>query len=315
VTLPLTPPLAPQLARSRASLPDGEGWAFEPKWDGFRALAFVDGTTVALQSRGGKPLERYFPELTFPPGRYVLDGEIVIDGPDGREDFDALSQRIHPAVSRIERLGRETPARFVAFDLLAREDDVLLERPFAERRAALEALTLAPPVELTPCVGTTAEAQRWLQHAEGVIAKQLDAPYLPGERKGMEKIKRVRTIDCVVAGWRPGKEEGTVGSLMLGLYDEDGELRVVGHTSGFRAAERRSLVETLKPYESGERGSADPSRWRSDKELEWIALRPELVVEVSFDHVSGRRIRHGAKLERWREDKAPSDCSISQLAG
>jgi ATP-dependent DNA ligase len=313
VALPLAPPLAPQLARSREALPDADGWAYEPKWDGFRALAFVDGTTIALQSRGGKPLERYFPELHFPPGRYVLDGEIVIDGPDGRQDFDALSQRIHPAASRIARLSEETPARYIAFDLLAREDELLLERPFAERRAALEAL-VAAPVELTPCVRTTAEAQEWLQHAEGVVAKQLDAPYLPGERKGMEKIKRVRTIDCVVAGWRPGKEEGTVGSLMLGVYDGD-ELHVVGHTSGFRAAERRALVDMLKPYESGERGSADPSRWRSDKELEWIALRPELVVEISFDHVSGTRIRHGAKLLRWREDKAPSACTIDQLAG
>jgi ATP-dependent DNA ligase len=313
VTLPLTPPLAPQLARSRASLPDGDGWAYEPKWDGFRAIAFVDGTEVALQSRGGKPLERYFPELRFPPGRYVLDGEIVIDGPDGREDFDALSQRIHPAASRIARLAQEIPARFIAFDLLAREDETLLSLPFAERRAALEAL-VAPPVELTPCVHTAGEAEQWLQHAEGVIAKELDAPYLPGERKGMEKIKRVRTIDCVVAGWRPGKEEGTVGSLMLGLYDGD-ELRVVGHTSGFRAAERRDLVAKLRPYESGERGSADPSRWRSDKELEWIALRPELVVEVSFDHISGRRIRHGAKLLRWRDDKDPGACGIDQLAG
>ncbi len=243
----------------------------------------------------------------------MLDGEIVIDGDDGRQDFDALSNRIHPAASRIERLSVETPARYIAFDLLAQDDEVLLERPFAERRAALEAL-VAPPIDLTPCVRTAAEAQEWLQHAEGVVAKRLDAAYLPGERKGMEKIKRVRTIDCVVAGWRPGKEEGTVGSLMLGLYDGD-ELRVVGHTSGFRAAERRSLVDMLKPYASGERGSADPSRWRSDKELEWIALRPELVVEISFDHVSGRRIRHGAKLLRWREDKPPGACTIDQLAG
>jgi ATP-dependent DNA ligase len=315
VTLPLSPPLAPQLARSRPALPDEEGWAFEPKFDGFRAIVFVDAADdqVTIQSRAGKPLERYFPELRFPPGRYVLDGEIVIDGAGGSQDFDALSQRIHPAASRIERLARETPARFLAFDLLARDDDVLMERPFAERRAALEALVTAP-VALAPSVRSAAEAQAWLHSAEGVVAKRLDAPYEPGKRTAMVKVKRLRTIDCVVVGWRPGKEVGTVGSLILGLYDAAGELRVVGHTSGFRGAEKRELVERLAPYETGERGSADPSRWKSDKELEWIALRPELVVEISFEQVSGQRIRHGTKLERWREDKPPAACGIEQLS-
>ena len=314
MSLPLSPPIVPQLARSRAELPDGDGWAYEPKFDGFRALAFVDGEQVAIQSRGGKELGRYFPELRFPPGRYVLDGEIVIDAADGQQDFDALSQRIHPAASRIARLAEEMPARFIAFDLLAREDEVLMERPFGERRAALEAL-VAAPVELAPSVRTASEAREWLHSAEGVVAKLLDAPYRPGKRTAMVKVKRVRTIDCVVVGWRPGKEEGTVGSLILGLYDEDGELQVVGHTSGFRAAEKRELVERLAPYESGERGSADPSRWKSDKELEWVALRPELVVEISYEQVSGQRIRHGTKLLRWREDKAPRECGIDQLAG
>jgi ATP-dependent DNA ligase len=243
----------------------------------------------------------------------VLDGEIVIESADGHQDFDALSQRIHPAASRIAQLARETPARFIAFDLLADGDDVLFERSFTERRAALE--LLAPGgAELTPIVYSAAEAEAWLRSAEGVIAKELAAPYRPGERTGMAKIKRVRTIDVVVAGWRPGREDGTVGSLMLGLYDGDGELQVVGHTSGFRAAERRELVGRLAPYETGERGSAEPSRWRSDKELEWIAVRPELVIEVSFDHVSGQRIRHGAKVQRWREDKPPAECRIEQLA-
>ncbi|HEX5147380.1 MAG TPA: ATP-dependent DNA ligase [Conexibacter sp.] len=314
MALPLTPPLPPQLARSRAALPDAEGWAYEPKWDGFRALAFVDGELTTLQSRGGRPLERYFPELTFPAGRYVLDGEIVIDGEGGLQDFDALSNRIHPAASRIERLSAETPARFLAFDLLAREDESLLELPFAQRREALEAFPFAAPVELTPCVRSAAEAERWLRSAEGVIAKQLDAPYRPGERDGMAKIKRVRTIDAVVVGWRPGKEERTVGSLILGLYDAGGELRTVGHTSGLKAAERRELVDRLAPYATGEHGSADPSRWKSDKELEWVALRPELVIEISFDHVSGHRIRHGAKLLRWREDKPASACTLEQMA-
>jgi ATP-dependent DNA ligase len=314
VALPLRPPLTPQLARSRTALPEEEGWAYEPKWDGFRALAFVDGDElVELQSRSGRPLGRYFPELTFPAGRYVLDGEIVIDGDNGLQDFDALSNRIHPAASRIERLSVETPARFVAFDLLAREDESLLELPFSERRATLEAFPFAAPVELTPCVRSAAEAERWLRTAEGVIAKQLGAPYQPGRRDGMAKIKRVRTIDAVVVGWRPGKEERTVGSLILGLYDEDGEVRTVGHTSGLKAAERRELVDRLAPYATGEHGSADPSRWKSDKELEWVALRPELVIEIAFDHVSGRRIRHGSKLLRWREDKPAAECSIAQL--
>jgi ATP-dependent DNA ligase len=317
VALPLSPPLTPQLARSRTTLPDGPGWAYEPKWDGFRALVFVDGDGAAphVQSRGGRPLERYFPELTFPSGRYVLDGEIVIDGAGGLQDFDALSNRIHPAASRIRLLSEQTPARFLAFDLLARDDESLLELPFSERRAALEAFPFAAPVSLTPCVRSAAEAEGWLRTAEGVIAKQLDAPYQPGRRDGMAKIKRVRTIDAVVIGWRPGKEERTVGSLILGLYDADGELRTVGHTSGLKAAERRELVDRLAPYATGEHGSADPSRWKNDKELEWVALRPELVIEIAFDHVSGRRIRHGAKLLRWREDKPPRECSVEQLAG
>lgn len=312
MALPLVPPISPQLARSRPQLPTDDGWAFEPKFDGFRALAFVDGSEIALQSRGAKPLERYFPELRFPPGRYVLDGEIVIDGPDGLQDFDALSNRIHPAASRIERLSQETPARFIAFDLLAREDEVLMELPFAQRRARLEEL-VAAPVTLAPLVRSASEAEGWLHSAEGVVAKLLDAPYQPGKRTAMVKVKRVRTIDCVVVGWRPGKEEGTVGSLILGLYNDAGEVQVVGHTSGLKPAEKRALVAKLAPYESGERGSADPSRWKSDKELEWVALRPELVVEISYEQVSGQRIRHGTKLLRWREDKAPRECGIAQL--
>jgi ATP-dependent DNA ligase len=274
----------------------------------------VDGDEAYLQSRNGKPLSRYFPEVVFPPGRYVLDGELVIHGKDGREEFDLLGQRIHPAVSRIERLSVETPAVFMAFDLLASGDEVLLDLPYGERRAALEAL-VAAPVELTPMVRTAAEAEHWLQHAEGVIAKEWDAPYRPGSREGMVKIKRVRTADAVVAGWRPGKEEGTVGSLMLGLYDPQGELHVIGHTSGFKAKEKRELPATLAPYETGDRGSGAPSRWSAGRDLEWVALRPELVVEITFDHVSDGRIRHGAKVQRWREDKPPRECTLDQLDG
>jgi ATP-dependent DNA ligase len=319
VTLALTPPLKPQLALSRKELPRGEDYVYEVKLDGFRCVAFVDGQEVFLQSRSGKPLGRYFPELlALPAGRYVLDGEIVVRDGEQHEDFDALGQRIHPALSRVERLAEETPAVYVAFDLLALEQESLLERPFAERREALERLLAGAdfagaPIELMQTVATPEQAEPWLAHAEGAIAKERSAPYRPGERKGMAKVKRVRTIDAVLVGWRPGKEEGTVGALILGLYDGP-ELRVVGHCSGLSAAEKRRLVGFLGGYESGERGSADPSRWSAGKDLEWIGLRPELVVEIDFDHVSAGRIRHGAKLKRWREDKAPSECTYGQLS-
>jgi ATP-dependent DNA ligase len=319
VSLPLEPPLTPQLALSRKELPTGEDYTYEVKLDGFRCLAFVDGEEVFLQSRNGRPLGRYFPELVFPAGHYVLDGEIVVRDGAGREDFDAIGQRVHPAESRVKRLSVETPAVYVAFDLLAREEQSLLERPFAERRSALEELLAGAdfagaPVELMQTVSSAADAQPWLDHAEGAIAKERSAPYRPGERKGMVKVKRVRTIDAVLVGWRPGKEPETVGALILGLYDGP-ELRVVGHCSGLTAAEKRRLVGFLAPYESGERGTADPSRWSAGKDLEWIALRPELVVEIDFDHVSAGRIRHGAKLRRWREDKPPRECTYEQLSG
>jgi len=308
----LSPPVLPQLALSRAQLPEGEGWSYEPKWDGFRAIAFVNGDEHFLQSRNGRPLGRYFPELRFPPGEYVLDGELVIMGDGGRQEFDALQQRIHPAESRVKRLAEEMPARFVAFDLLEHDGKVLLDEPFARRRELLEGV-VTELFDLTPRTLERGEAEPWLQGAEGVIAKELDAPYRPGERTGMVKVKRVRTIDSVVVGWRPGKEEGTLGSLILGLYDDGGELQVVGHSSGFRAKQKRELPGFLAPYETGERGSGDPSRWDSGRELEWINVRPELVAEVSFDHVSGHRIRHGAKFKRWREDKEPRECTIEQL--
>jgi ATP-dependent DNA ligase len=312
VDLPLKPPIEPQLARSKPELPEGEQWAYEPKYDGFRAIVFVDGEECMVQSRAGKPLSRYFPELSFPPGSYVLDGEIVIDGSEGTQDFGALQQRIHPAASRINMLAEQTPAHYIAFDLLAHDGESLLERSFEERRAALEAMSL-PGIDLTPTTRSRADAEPWLGTGEGVVAKEVGAPYRPGERKGMVKVKRVRTIDAVVAGYRPGKEEGTVGSLILGLYDEAGKLHVVGHSSGLRAAEKRALVGRLRPYETGSRGHGDPSRWKSEKELEWIELRPELVVEVTFDHASGGRIRHGTRIVRWREDKPPVECLLEQM--
>src|SRR5687767_5649553 len=240
MALPLKPPVLPQLARPAKTLPVGGGWVYEPKWDGFRTLAFVDGGDVYLQSRSGKPMTRYFPELRFPEGRYVLDGEVVVFDEQGRQDFDALGQRIHPAESRIRMLAERTPTRFVAFDLLAEGDDVLFELTQRERRERLQG-RIDAPVDLTPATEDPDEAAPWLQHAEGVIAKRQEARYCPGERVGMVKIKRIRTIDAVVMGWRPGKEEGTVGSLILGVYDDAGHLREVGHTSGFKAAEKREL--------------------------------------------------------------------------
>ena len=314
MALPLTAPIQPQLARSAKALPTGEQWAYEPKYDGFRAIVFVDGDEVYIQSRSGRPLRRYFPELGFAPGRYVVDGEIVIDADDDdQQDFGSLQQRLHPAASRVELLAEQIPARFVAFDVLARDDETLMELPLRERRAALESLAADHAIDLTPLTRSLEEAEPWLGSGEGVVAKDVRAPYRPGERTGMVKVKRVRTIDAVVVGYRPGKEEQTVGSLMLGLYDEAGKLHVVGHSSGLRAAEKRALVDTLKPYETGERGHGDPSRWKSEKEMEWVSLRPELVVEVTFDHASDGRIRHGTKILRWREDKAPVDCRLTQM--
>jgi len=305
MSLPLKPPVLPQLARSRETLPDGEGWAYEVKYDGFRCVAFVDDGEVELQSRNGKTLTRYFPEVaaSFPPGRFVFDGEIVASS------FDTLGQRIHPAKSRVERLSAETPARFIAFDLLALGDQVLMEHSYDERRAALEKVG---GIELAPVVRSAGEAQDWLQTEEGVIAKQSGEPYRPGERTGMVKIKRVRTADCVVVGWRPGKAEGTLGALILGMYDGD-RLREVGHSSGFSAKEKRELPAKLAPFETGERGSGEPSRWTQGRDLQWIAVRPELVVEITFDHTSDGRIRHGAKVQRWRDDKEPRDCTYDQL--
>jgi ATP-dependent DNA ligase len=316
VTLPLTPPLEPQLARGKKDLPLGERWAYEPKYDGFRAIAFVDGEDVMIQSRSGKPLSRYFPELSFPPGRYVIDGEIVIDAdtdPTGpTQDFDALQNRIHPAESRIRMLAERTPAHFVAFDLLAQGDESLLDRPLSERRRLLEQVAVGP-ISVTPLTQDPDATELWLRHGEGVVAKDLEAPYRPGQRTGMVKVKRVRTIDAVVAGYRPGKEADTVGSLILGLYDESGSLHIVGHSSGLRAAEKRALVDKLAPYQTGDRGHGDASRWKSEKELEWVSLRPELVVEVTFDHASGGRIRHGTKILRWREDKPARECALAQM--
>ncbi|HYC82016.1 MAG TPA: ATP-dependent DNA ligase [Solirubrobacterales bacterium] len=312
MALPLAPPIKPQLALTRKQLPTGEEWAYEPKLDGFRAIVFVDGDEFYVQSRGGKELARYFPELSFAPGRWVLDGELVIRDADGQLEFDSLQERIHPAESRIKMLAEKIPVTYIVFDLLAEGDESLLATPLAERRARLERIAAEADLELTPLTPDAEQAERWLASIEGVMAKQLDAPYEPGKRRGMAKVKRERTIDCVVLGWRPGKEEGTVGSLILGLYD-DGQLRPVGHISGFSRSAKRSLREMLAPLETGQKGSAEPSRWTGDRELEWVGLRPELVIEVGYDHAAGGRIRHGARFHRFRDDKAPRDCRFEQL--
>jgi ATP-dependent DNA ligase len=319
MALPLAPPVLPQLARTASEVPEGEGWRYEPKWDGFRTLVFRDGDEVFLQSRNGKPMNRYFPEVVdavraLPHRRLVLDGEIVVER-DGVQEFDLLSQRIHPAASRVARLAEETPASFVAFDLLGENDESLLELPYEERRERLTA-RVEDPIRLTPVLADAADARVWLSGtAEGVIAKEAGAPYRPGERVGMVKVKRVRTADTVVAAFRMGKDEGTVGSLILGLYDDELHLHIVGHTSGFSKKQKRELLDFLEPYRTHERGAGEPSRWKSEEELVWEGLRPELVCEIAFDHITGERIRHGAKFLRWREDKAPEECRLEQLRG
>src|SRR4051812_30321033 len=317
--LPLKPPIKPQLAKSAKDLPEGESWRYEPKWDGFRTIVFRDGDDVHLQSRNGKPMNRYFPEVipqiaSLPGDRLVIDGELIVVV-DGIQEFDLLGQRIHPAESRVRMLAEQWPAAFVAFDLLAEGDETLLDLPYDERRVRLERV-IEPPVQLTPMVADRDGAKGWLTgNSEGVIAKRAEAQYCPGERTGMTKIKRVRTADVVVQAFRFGKEEGMVGSLILGAYDDDGKLHVVGHTSGFKAKEKRELIDKLEPYRTFERGAGEPSRWKSDEELVWEGLRPELVCEIAFDHITGNRIRHGARFLRWRPDKDPHECLIDQLRG
>jgi ATP-dependent DNA ligase len=346
---PIAPPVEPMLAKPTPEIPDGDGWRYEPKWDGFRAIAFRDGGEVYVQSRDLKPLNRYFPELEGPllavggaGARFVIDGEVVIARPDGRLDFDALLMRIHPAASRVRMLAEQSPASFVAFDCLAEGDDDLREAPFAERRARLERLLAEPPesVRLTPMTEDLATARRWFDVFEGagldgVIAKRAERPYLPAKRE-MAKIKHLRTADCVVAGFRWHKNgPGTmVGSLMLGLWNEGGHLQSVGVTSSFSMERRRELVAFLEPYRTdalrdhpwkdwadaeaaavaeGRRLPGATSRWNRGKDLSWEPLRPELVCEVAFDHLQGDRFRHGTTFQRWRLDKAPADCRYDQL--
>ena len=336
------PPVEPMLARVAEGLPEAKTFLYEPKWDGFRAIVFRQGGEVFIQSRDLKPLDRYFPELhaelarKLPEG-CVVDGEIVIAGPRGL-DFDALQMRLHPAASRVEKLARETPSAFVAFDLLEVDGRRIMDRSQAERRALLEALLadVEPPVYLTPMTRDPEVAREWLARFEGagldgVMVKPEETPYLPGKR-AMIKVKHVRTADCVVAGFRWHKAgEGIVGSLLLGLYDDAGVLHHVGVTSSFTMAKRRELATLLEPLrknslkghpwrdwanaasQEATRMPGAQSRWSAGKDLSWEPLRISRVAEVKYDHLQGDRFRHAAIFVRWRDDKAPNDCRYDQL--
>jgi ATP-dependent DNA ligase len=330
--LPFDPPLAPMEAKTVDAIPEGPVWQYEPKWDGFRAICFRAGDDVFISSRKELPFARYFPEIvvalrTLGEPRVILDGELVIFSPDGRSIlFDTLQMRLHPAESRVRMLSIESPASFVAFDLLGLGDRDVRDAPLAKRRGLLEDVMAAalPPLHLSPATADPEVARSWLDRfavagLDGVVAKRLDGPYRSGERE-MRKIKRQRTADCVVIGWRWAKDQrGTaVGSLLLGLYSPDGDLPQVGFVSGFDAKTRRDLVPLLEEHRSGPTVEVPNSpeyrsRWNADKDLSFEPLKPELVAEVSFDQVTGDRIRHGARFVRWRPDKPAAACTFEQL--
>jgi ATP-dependent DNA ligase len=340
--LPVNPPVLPMLAKRVTELPSGEGWLFEPKWDGFRTLIFRDDDELFIQSRDGKPLDRYFPELASPlkaqlPKRCVLDGEIVIAVGEELE-FDTLQMRLHPAASRVEKLSKEIPASVVFFDLLVEEMKDFTKVAFAERRERLCALlgNAEPPLHVTPATRDPTMAADWFKRFEGagldgVMAKQLSGIYEPNKRT-MLKVKHEREADCVVAGFRWHKNgEGTaIGSLLLGLHDDEGNLQHVGVCASFPMAKRQELVKFLQPYrkdalkdhpwrswsateEATQRRPGAMSRWSQGKDLSWEPLRPELVVEVAYDHMQGDRFRHTAQFRRWRTDKKAQDCTYDQL--
>lgn len=311
-----------------AELPQGKGWQFEPKWDGFRCLAERDGDDVVLTSKSGKPLARYFPEVvemlrTLRDRQFLLDGELIISVGDALS-FDALQLRLHPAESRVRRLARETPAEFMVFDLLALAGQSLIEQPLSKRREALQDFVVnnvSPALHLSPMTHDRNAALEWLHHSggalDGVIAKRIDLEYRPGER-AMVKVKQLRSADCVVGGFRYAEKKKEVGSLLLGLYDEQGKLNHVGFTSAIPAAERERLTKDLEkliepPGFTG-RAPGGPSRWNSQRSMAWEPLNPLLVVEVRYDQVTGERFRHGTALLRWRPDKDPKQCTFEQLA-
>lgn len=334
MSLPLPFPYPPMEAESVEELPQGKEWQFEPKWDGFRCLIFRDGDEVRIQSKAGKPLGRYFPDvvaaaLAVGARRFVVDGEIVI-AVNGRLSFDDLLQRIHPAASRVATLAESHPARIHIFDLLVDERGTsLVKKPLADRRKRLEAFAdryfaARGAMQLSRATRSRPTALRWLAGGgkgdlDGVIAKRIELPYRSGERDGMVKVKRLRTAECVVGGFRYASRGKFVGSLLLGLYDDAGLLHHVGFCSSLAEKERNALTPRLEKLVSppGFTGKAPggPSRWSTERSAEWEPLRPELVVEVGYDHVSGGRFRHGTRFLRWRPDKAPRQCRMEQLAG
>jgi len=328
--LPIQPPYAPMEAESSKAIPTGKEWQYEPKWDGFRCLAFRDGDEVELQSKACRTLTRYFPEVadslrSLRAEKFVLDGEIIISV-KGSLSFDELLMRIHPAASRVQRLAKEHPATLVVFDLLVDDHGrALYGEPLAQRRRALEKFAgkylKTSSIVISPATYRFEEARRWFQTMrgglDGIIAKRLDLPYQSGQRTGMEKIKNLRTADCVVGGFRYAAKGKVIGSLLLGLYDDQGLLHHVGFTSSFAAAERKELtkkVEALvQPPGFTGRAPGGPSRWSTRESDEWYPLEPKLVVEVQYDHFTGGRFRHGTKLLRWRPDKAPRQCNMKQV--
>ena len=328
--LEIHPPLPAMEAKSVDTVPSGDEWQYEPKWDGFRCLAFREAAKVELQSKATQPLTRYFPEMVaavggLKPQMFVLDGEIAVPTESGFS-FDALLQRIHPAASRVQRLSAETPAIYIVFDLLAGEDGrSLLTQPLGERRSRLEEFAAAyfdtGSVRLSPATSNLAQARKWLAGGgatlDGIVAKRRDMDYRSGERDGMQKIKNFRSADCVVGGFRYAMASKVVGSLLLGLY-ADGLLHHVGFTSGIAAVDRpeltRKLERLIEPPGFTGNAPGGPSRWNRGKENAWQPLKPKLVVEVCYDHVSSNRFRHGTKLLRWRPDKAPEQCTLDQLA-
>jgi len=331
MSLPLSPPFPPMEALLVNEIPNGHGWQYEPKWDGFRCLVFRDDENVELQSKSGQSLTRYFPELVevfrkLKAKKFILDGEIAVPVRH-RFSFDDLLQRIHPAESRVKKLAREHPAIFIAFDLLATVDGVsLVKKSLPERRARLEQFARKffsnEGIRLSPATTDISKARQWFKTVggdlDGIMAKRLDCPYLSGERTGMQKVKLARTADCVIGGFRYASNAKVVGSLLLGLYNDAGLLDHVGFCSGLKSGERTALLQKLKPLiqPPGFTGHAPGgfSRWSTKRSMEWEPLKPELVVEVSYDHFTGERFRHGTRLLRWRPDKLPKHCRMEQVA-
>ena len=326
----LKPPLPPMEARSVEEIPTGDGWQYEPKWDGFRCVAFCDGEQIFLQSKAGQPLARYFPDIVgvlaaLSERRTVLDGELVVPV-SGALSFDELQLRLHPAASRVQKLAKAHPATYIVFDLLAANGQVYLQRPLRERRPLLEKFArsnfrYAKNLRLSPATTDHTTAAEWFKKAgrdlDGIVAKQLEAPYASGERTAMVKVKQIRTADCVVGGFRYARASRVIGSLLLGLYGDDGLLHHVGFTSAFKASERRPLTKKFEALKKppGFTGSAPggPSRWSTDRTGEWEPVDPRVVVEVAYDHFTGGRFRHGTKLLRWRPDKKPRQCTMDQV--